>query len=192
MRKMLFKMTEGLNDEERLQLEEWIGGKRKFFTLLFKISRDGCSPAVFHHRCDNQGPTVTVLYTPQRSVYGAYTSLSWKCGNKREDDAHHFICQLQSKGQNRYQKFNTKKVGPEHYANSGPQFYGLDTFNGGICNMSGGVFKLNGGMGWFTSSYYNTRGVTASELNDGSMDVVDLEVYKVSGSFSYFIRHKIF
>jgi len=185
-------MTEGLNNEKRLQLEEWIGGKRKWFTLLFKISRDGCDPAVFHQRCDNHGPTVTVLYTPERSVYGAYTSLSWKSGDIGVDDAHHFIFQLQSKGQNRYQKFKTLQKGPMHYYDCGPGFYGLDTFMDGKCNMSGGVFKLNGDMDMFTSSYYNTGGVTASDLNDGSMDVVDLEVYTVSGSFPYLIRHNIF
>ena len=185
-------MTEGLNEEERLQLEEWIGGKRKYFTLLFKISKDGCDPQVFHTKCDLQGPTVTVLYTPQRSAYGAYTSIGWTGGNIRLNDSHHFIFQLQSKGQNKYRRFETFIYGPEHYANSGPSFFGLDTFNGGKCIRSDGVYKLNGSMGGFTSNYYNTRGVKASDLNDGSMDVVDLEVYKVSGSFPYFISYKIF
>ncbi|KAH3825421.1 hypothetical protein DPMN_127296 [Dreissena polymorpha] len=30
--------------------------------------------------CDNQGPTVTVLYNPQGSVYGGYVSASWISG----------------------------------------------------------------------------------------------------------------
>ena len=127
IRKMLFKMTEGLNDQERLQLEEWIGGKRKWFTLLFKISRDGFVPEVFHKKCDNQSPTVTVLYTPKRSVYGAYTSISWKYENTKVqiNDTQHFIFQLQSKGQNKYQIFKSVLKGPSHSTRHGPIFCGL-------------------------------------------------------------------
>jgi len=188
-------MTEGLNDEERLQLEEWIGGKRKFFTLLFKISRDGCNPEVFHKKCDNQGPTVTVLYTPKRSVYGAYTSISWKCVDKcvQINDPQHFICQLQSKGQNRYQIFKTAQKGPSHSTiRYGPIFCGLSTFSFYTVKKPDGVFTFYEGMRGFTSYNYNTGGVTASELNDGSMNVVDLEVYKVSGILKFRKKLKSF
>jgi len=44
----------------------------------------------------------------------------------------------------------------------------------------------------FNASCYNTEGVSASEVNDGSMDVVDLEVYKVSGSLKFLIKIKLY
>ncbi|KAH3823360.1 hypothetical protein DPMN_125159 [Dreissena polymorpha] len=50
------------------QLEAWIGTGSKTFTLLYKITRDGCDPKTFHQKCDNQGPTVAVLYNQQGSV----------------------------------------------------------------------------------------------------------------------------
>jgi len=61
----------------------------------------------------------------------------------------------------------------------------------GFSGMSGGVLKLNGSMDCFTSTHYNTRDVRASDLNDGSMDVVDLEVYKVSGLLIFLIHLQI-
>ena len=47
------------------------------FTLLYKISRDGCNASTFHTKCDCQGPTITVLYNTNDTVYGGYTSQSW-------------------------------------------------------------------------------------------------------------------
>ncbi len=45
--------------------------------LLYKASRDGWSPAAFHQRCDNKGPTYTRAIFNDGRVLGAYTSLSW-------------------------------------------------------------------------------------------------------------------
>jgi hypothetical protein len=45
--------------------------------LLYKASRDGWSPAAFHQRCDNKGPTYTRAIITDGRVLGAYTSVSW-------------------------------------------------------------------------------------------------------------------
>ena len=70
-------MTGQLKDNDMDQLESWIGGGPKTFTLLYSATKDGCVANTFHQKCDNQGPTVTVLYNPQGSVYGGYTGQSW-------------------------------------------------------------------------------------------------------------------
>jgi len=31
--------------------------------LLFRMGRDGCSPEIFHKRCDNKGATITLIKT---------------------------------------------------------------------------------------------------------------------------------
>ncbi|XP_052285297.1 interferon-induced protein 44-like [Dreissena polymorpha] len=96
------------------QLESWIGTGPKTFTLLYKITRDGCNATTFHQMCDNQGPTVTVLYNQQGSVYGGYESASWTSSDDfregilswtRRDDFRNPNVRLTSSvnfGQNRY------------------------------------------------------------------------------------------
>ena len=65
-----------LQKKEKKQLETWIGRNCKF-VLLFKATRDGCCATAFHRNCDNKGPTITVLYNTNDSVFGGYTSQSW-------------------------------------------------------------------------------------------------------------------
>ncbi|XP_052212383.1 interferon-induced protein 44-like [Dreissena polymorpha] len=78
-------MTGQFNDKYMDQLESWIGTGPKIFTLLYQITRDGCNATTFHQKCDNQGPTVTVLYNQQGSVYGVYGSASWYLETLTED-----------------------------------------------------------------------------------------------------------
>ena len=66
-------MSELLDKTYRDQLVSWIG-RPCHFRLLYKISRDGCSAPTFHHKCDDQGPTVTVLYNKNDTIFGGYLS----------------------------------------------------------------------------------------------------------------------
>ena len=44
--------------------------------LLFRASRDGFAPSAFHSRCDNKGPTVTVVNS-DGNIFGGFTDSSW-------------------------------------------------------------------------------------------------------------------
>jgi hypothetical protein len=47
------------------------------FELLWKGSRDGFKAATFHTKCNNQGPTLTVIKSQHDKVFGGFTSESW-------------------------------------------------------------------------------------------------------------------
>ncbi|CAG8454628.1 5045_t:CDS:2 [Acaulospora colombiana] len=49
------------------------------FNLLYRASKDGFDPKMFHERCDNRGPTVMVtkLYLGGK-IIGGYNPLDWK------------------------------------------------------------------------------------------------------------------
>ena len=38
---------------------------------------DGWAASTFHSRCDNKGPTVTIIRVGGKYIFGGYTSLSW-------------------------------------------------------------------------------------------------------------------
>jgi hypothetical protein len=61
---------------------EWLRGKS--FDLLYRGSRDGMTPAVFHDKCDGKGPTLVLIAGQSEGqpvcVFGGYASESWERG----------------------------------------------------------------------------------------------------------------
>ena len=45
--------------------------------LLFRSSRDGATAAAFHSRCDDEGPTLTLIKDTDGNVFGGYTAVVW-------------------------------------------------------------------------------------------------------------------
>ncbi|XP_060584187.1 interferon-induced protein 44-like [Ruditapes philippinarum] len=172
-----------LTDKDMDQLEQWIGTGPKTFTLLYAITRDGCNATTFHQKCDNQGPTVTVLYNQQGSVYGGYAPVSWQSSGSYSNDQNAFLYQLHYSKTPTYTKFPRNGQGNDTYGHPsyGPTFGGghdLYTFSGTV-NNSGGYFALNGYMTSFGTSYSN-QGKDITQINNGNMIVTELEVYKVT------------
>ena len=48
----------------------------------FLMSRDGKRAIEFHRRCDNKGPTITLIRTAGGVVCGGYTSQPWRSLNR--------------------------------------------------------------------------------------------------------------
>ena len=117
-------MTGKLTDKFMDQLEQWIGTGPKKFDLLYAITRDGCKSATFHQKCDNQGPTVTVLYNQHGSIYGGYTALGWANQGQWKQDNNAFLFRLQYNHTETGNMFPYKS-GPNsvfHYPTYGPLF----------------------------------------------------------------------
>jgi len=183
------KMTGRLCEDHMDQLENWIGSGPKVFNLLYSITRDGCDPVPFHSKCDDKGPTVTVVYNTQGSVYGGYTSLAWQnpsSGEWKQDDKA-FLFQLLDSCQKLCRKFPSQKTTNSIYHNSsfGPSFGGgadLELFITKVDPVYG-IFSLSKAEGkMIPSSSYEYGGVTVADINNGTMDVVELEVYSVTGT----------
>ena len=54
---------------------EWSGYKD--MELIYRGSKDGMTANKFQEKCNNKGPTIC-LYNNEKSVFGGYTSLSWR------------------------------------------------------------------------------------------------------------------
>ena len=76
-------LSEILTNEEHLRLLlSWLpshdaGRTRPRLRLLFRASRDGFSAETFHSKCDNKGPTVTIVQSGD-NIFGGFTEQSWK------------------------------------------------------------------------------------------------------------------
>ena len=175
-------MTTEFKKSDQKQLSEWIGGRHKY-TLLYKISRDGCNATTFHTNCNNKGATVTVLYNSNGSVYGGYTSLSWKNIGNYAIDQKAFLFRLYQNGTFKPVQFPSIGGTNAMYdrADYGPTFGGghdLYTFSGTITHDGTG-FPLNG-YAKFSSSY-TMKGEDINTICNGNLKVTDLEVYLLEG-----------
>ncbi|XP_069125153.1 interferon-induced protein 44-like isoform X2 [Argopecten irradians] len=178
-------MAKKLTETHKNQLSKWIDSSKSHkFTLLYKISRDGCNAQTFHTYCDNKGPTVTVLYNTNNSVYGGYTAASWNSNGAYIPDPKAFLFKLEYNGTPQPMKFpNTNETYAIYGAfDYGPTFGGghdLICFNGTV-NKSGNYFPLNGSTN--VGHSYDMQGQNYSSVMNSHMQVLELEVYSVQES----------
>ncbi|UJR24587.1 hypothetical protein I4U23_005962 [Adineta vaga] len=66
-----------LTPEDQLQLNKFYGNEIQKWHLIYKASRDGFSIDDFHRCSDSQGPTMTIIQTLDKYLFGGYTSVSW-------------------------------------------------------------------------------------------------------------------
>ena len=63
------------NEEHRSKLNGWLPPYDKWH-LLFRASRDGFTAQAFHAKCDNKGPTVTIVKSGN-NIFGGFTENPW-------------------------------------------------------------------------------------------------------------------
>ena len=178
------------DDRDKRQLQTWIGG-RKNFHLLYKASVDGCNSATFHTKCNNKGPTVSVFYNNQGTVYGGYNPNSWSnAGYVNVPNA--FIFRLRQNGQTKpvqmkpkawtgseYSIYDNASYGPSFgYHGSGHEFL---PFSGSI-SWNGTYFQMNGTIA-FNGNVFDLKGENYNSIANGTNQVTDIEVYQLEGIF---------
>ena len=66
------------NKEDIKVLRGWIEKQRDYtFELLYRGSRDGFSPSVFHSKVDHRKYTLSLIQSKSGNVFGGYTSETW-------------------------------------------------------------------------------------------------------------------
>ena len=76
------------------ELEDLLKVPRKSLKLskLFSTEEHGWDARKFHDKCDNQGPTITILQTKDQRWYGGYARQSWRSGNNQAvNDSYAFL-----------------------------------------------------------------------------------------------------
>ena len=64
------------NVEHQGVLKAWLSPLQRKWSLLFRASRDGFESETFHSKCDNLGPTVTIVKSGSY-IFGGFTDVSW-------------------------------------------------------------------------------------------------------------------
>jgi len=65
-----------LGVEHTKKLNEFYGKPEQRWELIYKASRDGFDANAFHTRCNNQGPTFTIIKSNNGYLFGGYTAIA--------------------------------------------------------------------------------------------------------------------
>ena len=159
------------NEEQYNLICDYIDKDKEFkFQLLYKGTKDGDTYDIFHKKCDNQGPTISIIESTDGQIFGGYTSKSWDINNKSDiSDPDSFLFNINIK--KKYCVSNNK---------------GLYKSDGYICDFGGSSFHEL----WLDSIYFSKSGWCDNgngynfknyELSGGKRNykVKECEVYKV-------------
>jgi len=163
------------------QLISWIGKTAKW-KLAYRGSKDGFTASIFHTKCDNIGPTITVVQTTSEYIFGGYTEASWASSGMYHHDSNSFLFSLNN-SHGIQVKLPVKLAGNSIYCRQGygPTFgAGHDLYIADKCNTT----VSNGSQ--LGHSYSVPTGFTAStdqahNFFGGSVNfmVSEIEVYQM-------------
>lgn len=144
--------------------------------LLYRGSRDGMAPEVFHARCDNKGPTVTLVKarfndSANVSIFGGFLDKDWHNKNATIPSTESFLFSLTTHVKCPISKNQNAGNG---YAEFGPSFGGGNDFR--IARDLTQCY-VN------PNSYVNCEQIVESDSYPGSGHIyftpIDVEVYAV-------------
>mmetsp|Transcript_52579 Transcript_52579/g.83738 ORF Transcript_52579/g.83738 Transcript_52579/m.83738 type:complete len:750 (-) Transcript_52579:96-2345(-) len=143
--------------------------KNKRFKLIFRASKDGFAASQFHAKCDNKGPTITIVQSTANHVFGGYANVAWSTASSNYvNDPKAWIFLLRSTRGNVPQKWNVTNAGNAVYHNIsyGPTFGGgFDFYLCNNCNT--------------TNSSYSNLGHSYAAPKDQNM---------LAGSYNFMVK----
>lgn len=140
---------------ESSMISEWLFqtlGSKHYLDLVYRGSRDGFSASNFHKRCDNVGPTVTILESTTGGKFGGYCSISWSTEGNYKSAEGSFLFSIDRK--QKLPIIRNPQSATYHNSQNGPVFgashdlyvsKNCSTNNDSFSNLGGSFQKLDGG-----------------------------------------------
>ena len=68
------------------RIHNWLeeDGSDGKLSLLYRGTRDGMESNHFHSKCDNKGPTLTIIETTSGIIMGGYSNTHWSCSGSHQ------------------------------------------------------------------------------------------------------------
>ena len=167
--------------EFSLKLIEWCRYKK--MELIYRGTRDGALSKNFHEKCDNKGPTITLIKNEKGNIFGGFSSVSWTSYGNWKQAPNSFLFSLTNIYGTNPTKFQLKNNNDSHaikdHSSYGPIFgqgHDLwvtnDFFNNGIysgfpCTYEDSIGK---GRSTFTGDTNNSN---------SNFKIKEIEVFKL-------------
>ena len=160
-----------IKDEEDL-LKTWLPQTNPQFTLLYSAAIDGDEPEIFHAKCDNLKPTLTLIKTTNDNRFGGYTEATWTSPTfiEYKNDPSAFIFSI---NKSTFYKTSNPKRSLRCWKGWGPVFGGYSDI------FAAAPFLKNKESHTTTPWTYKTK--EKSELNGGETNflITQMEVYLI-------------
>jgi len=159
---------------------DWSGYKK--MEIIYRGTRDGGTAQIFHEKCDNQGPTISLLKT-EKSVFGGYSPINWSKDSSWHKSSDCFLFTLINIHNTEPTKFpfkNSDQYSVYHHNSGGPCFGGA--YDMGV-NVSD-FFNTNS-FAKFPYSYQDIIGkgnsIFTGDLNNSNtcFKLNEIEVFKL-------------
>jgi len=144
--------------------------------LLYRSSRDGRKDSTFHSKCDNKGPTLTVIETTEEHIIGGYSDVNWYRNYNYNSQQHHqsnkaFLYAISKNGEFTPSKMKLNGSSNEYAIYSGQNGYG-PTFGVGY------DFRVHGQTLYLKTG--NTYQSPPSQLlGSRTLNIKEMEVFQV-------------
>ena len=135
---------------------------------------------IFHQKCDNKGPTITLYRHVNGYIFGGYASISWSSNGGYKNAPDSFIFTLTNIHNTEPTLFASKNNGNDvyHGGNNGPYFGNSNDI--GIYND----FINKDCYSYFPKSYNDTLGkgisIFTGNMNNNNFKINEIEVFKVT------------
>ncbi|CAF1263987.1 unnamed protein product [Rotaria magnacalcarata] len=80
--------------EHQKKLNGFYGKTNQKWELIYKATRDGFDANAFHSRCNDRGPTITIIQSNNNYLFGGYTAIPWTSDNSYKSDTTAFLFTL--------------------------------------------------------------------------------------------------
>lgn len=146
--------------------------KDPVFELAYSGTRDGFDAKRFHALCEGRGPTLTIVETRDRRIFGGYAHQPWRSTNSYQPDDNAFLFSWDWKEV--YKQTQNREHALFHNSNHGPAFGGgHDLAISSQCNM-------NSSSSMDINVTYSTRGRDRNTISGGrNFTVANIEVFLV-------------
>ena len=161
-------------DEFINKIYEWTGGKN--MELLYRGTKDGMSANAFHNKCNNKGPTITLIKNEKGYIFGGYNSVDWQYGDSWRSAPDSFIFTLTNK----------YDIAPTQFPNSDTKYSIRNYPDYGPCFGSGydiGIRFTSSPYTNFPSSYKDVLGkgysIFKGDIDNYNFNLKEIEVFKL-------------
>jgi len=117
-----------INNKDKIKIKNWLtNNKTKSIScnLLYKLTLNGKEIKTFHQLCDDKGPTLIIIETIDKEIFGGFTPLNWNGNKGDQKDTDTFIFSLNTN--NKYYRIKEGRSISANYMN-GPTFGFYDLY----------------------------------------------------------------
>ena len=159
----------------------YINGLNVKIWNYYRGTRDGLESKDFHQKCNNQGPTISLIKNDKGHIFGGYASISWTSERANKNAPKSFLFTLTNIHNTQPTKFPSKNNGKEvyHEPSYGPIF-GED---GHDFYIQSKFTEKSHGYSIFPKSFQDSLGkgksIFTSDINSDYFSIQEIEVFKV-------------